>query len=321
MCSKTPKLKKPSFWARPNIEKILTVGLPVILAILIGFSTNETVNKHTVNAIVLWFVTGILFVGLIILLFVCWHYQKKTKQEEEKSAEIEKEKELQKSNSINERYMLVGTFLGDYISSNIYNIKKFDINTSNYVKDGDKIWINFDKINRFRAQWNTICRDLCDLVNIIKEKGDQFGVNIILMCNKDGENGYYMPAHFYTYQANSRASIQNKIKTDDHLNTLKEENQYFYKTLFDNNFSRPVVLARRIDIEEHFKRNDRDQNQYIALPIKYYDKTFAILQVIAYKDSIICDGDRAEDDIMDLINNYFSIYERFALLSFILGLV
>lgn len=292
-------------------EKVYTLLFSILVPIINSFAVSKYDDK--IYNVIFWFIYGIMIAVYIVIIILCNYFQKQAKKEKEARA-----------SELNEKYIDIGRFLSDYISSNIYNVKALDVSKKNLKllpeKDNDSCaaWVEFNKIGRFRSQWDTVCRDLCNLVKTLSEKGSRFGVNIIIRTIKNNEKCYYMPSHAYTFQPSSKSSLQDNV-----IPATKISSDRYYKKLFEENIKREQILPNNTEINKSFSydgKPENSRNQYIALPIRYYDHLVGIVQIVAYKDSLICEGKDAGEKLRDIVDNYFRIYEKFITLSFILGL-
>ncbi|MBD5585401.1 MAG: hypothetical protein HDQ88_09985 [Clostridia bacterium] len=300
------------FLAKPNIEKSISIIFPIILAIIIGFATNSSVLQDVVCAIILWFIAGIVLAIFIILLFVCWHYQK-----------VQNNNDDYKAREINEHFGDLGSRLNKYISSYLYD--NYPLIGLGKGELGKECFIEYSKLNSFKHIWQNICEDIKTLIKVLKFSKDEnnFGVNIIARLKKEDEIGYFMPVFDYTERVDSRSCLTSEFQKEKELKTPYEARKSpYYLKFFADSRIRAEILKTKKEFEDNFKdyNGNYNYNQIISIPIIYKNTTVAVIQLIGYEKSEILDPKKDKSELLREINNYFFIYEKLALLTLILGL-
>ncbi len=150
-----------------------------------------------------------------------------------------------------------------------------------------------------------ICVYLFGFIKKIATKGNKFSVSIIFKRVENGEAGYYMA---------SRVSADRHIPRVFHnFITRDEASDYYYKELLENPNATSSVLATKQEIINNFANADQHYSQYIGVPICCAgNKKIALLQIIAYDDSVIFSS---KDDLKKLTNDYFLPFSNLVLLS------
>ena len=292
------------FFGNLNTEKIFSFVLPILIAVVTGFATNYTITQNVVVAVVLWFVTGILAAVFILLMLLCWHFQK-----------VEKEKSENRAKNASEHFMDLGTRLNKYISSYMYN-SSYDLNGLGKGQLNVECFIAFNEMDKFKHMWQNVCEDLTKMIKSLRFRGSNFGVNIIARMQSKDDTIYFMPAFDYTARVDSRSHLTSAFKNEK---DVMVEDPYYLRFFRDSKI-KADILTNEKNFKANFKKFNSNYKQLISIPIIYKTSTVAVLQLIGYDDSYILNPDIEKCELLKQVNNYFFVYEKLALLTLILGL-
>ena len=124
------------------------------------------------------------------------------------------------------------------------------------------------------------------------------------MKKVENEENYYNMISRISYDGHCPASY----------NVFRKESEiasYYYVGLFKKSITKPSILATKEAIEGAFC--DTDGVNYVAIPIACTgNKMIALLQIVAYEDSIIA---KDRDEIEKIAGNYLSSYTNLVLLT------
>lgn len=163
------------------------------------------------------------------------------------------------------------------------------------------------------TDWSMVkerCDDVCkctyEFTRKIATRGDKFSVSIFLKKVENEENYYNMISRI-SYDGHCPASY----------NVFRKESEiasYYYVGLFKKSITKPSILATKEAIEGAFCDTDGvNYSQYVAIPIACTgNKMIALLQIVAYEDSIIA---KDRDEIEKIAGNYLSSYTNLVLLT------
>ncbi len=167
----------------------------------------------------------------------------------------------------------------------------------------DEIKENKDHTDIHDWQWmqakgDEICSALHNFVKCVAEKGEKFSVSMMFRIAKNEQQGFTMMSRDGDEASHRPTSYRTFVEEEQAEGT-------YYKTIFDENPTRPQVLMNKREVEKHFKGvGSVKYSQFIAIPISCKGKTVGILQIAAYSGSTVA---RTKKEIMRLCDNYFSI--------------
>ncbi len=162
-----------------------------------------------------------------------------------------------------------------------------------------------------QSKADVICSNIFKYIKATAEKGKYYAVSIMFMERTIGEDSqiikkYQMVGRFTNYKKSSPKTLR-KFVSDE------EANGSYYHRIFNNARRSPYILENKAKIKEAFKDyKELDYSQYIGIPIFCKDRIVAILQIVAYNDSIIAKNIK---DIQLLCDNYLTLYANLFLLS------
>ncbi len=140
-----------------------------------------------------------------------------------------------------------------------------------------------------------ICKTLFEYITKIAKKGKLFSVSIIFKTNKNSKEGYIMPSRYNSDRHTPR--IYRNFESKE-----KYEN-YCFHALFENTSTNYKIYMNKEELEQHFENYKPDYSQYIGIPICCTGgKKIALIQVVAYKDSVISDS---QESLESLITELF----------------
>lgn len=140
-----------------------------------------------------------------------------------------------------------------------------------------------------------ICNTLFEYIKKISKKGKLFSVSIIFKMNKDSKEGYIMPSR-YTSDKHKPKIYRNFEQKDKYEN-------YCFHVLFENDSTNYKICMNKEELKQNFENYKPDYSQYVGIPICCTGgKKIALIQVVAYKDSIISDS---KESLESLITELF----------------
>ncbi len=140
-----------------------------------------------------------------------------------------------------------------------------------------------------------ICKTLFEYILNISKNGKIFSVSIIFKMNKNSKEGYIMPSRYNSDKHTPK--IYRNFESKD-----KYENYCFHE-LFANTSTNYKICMNKEEIKQNFENYKPDYSQYIGIPICCTGgKKIALIQVVAYKDSVISDS---RESLESLITELF----------------
>lgn len=276
------KLKK--ILLNSYVESAIISILPLIYGILLplAFANGWDARNET-----------LFFISLILIVMHIGTIIAYAKAKSKNSDNITKAAEEQLK-SITELHKETDKFIHD-ISISLYET----ISSKN--KHSDVVNWEFLQFNG-----DTICKAAHKVVKNIAVQGSDFSVSVMFRQKKNGANGFTMIARTSDENSHNPASYHNFIPED-------QTKGMYYRKIFDQSPTSPQILHDRRAIEENFKEPDSKRySQYIVLPILCKDKAVALLQVVAYNNSKIAEGEEA---LRKLCDDYLSLYANLLLLT------
>ena len=162
-----------------------------------------------------------------------------------------------------------------------------------------------------QSKADVICNIVFKYIKSIAEKGRYYAVSVMFMEKTIDQNNnvsklYQMVGRCTNYKKSSPKTLRKFVSED-------EANGSYYHKIFNSTKRTPYILENKAKIKGAFKDyKDLDYSQYIGIPIFCKDKIVAILQIVAYNDSIIA---KSIKDIQLLCDNYLTLYANLFLLS------
>lgn len=170
-------------------------------------------------------------------------------------------------------------------------------------------------IHFLQERADRICDAVFRYIISTAKSGQFFAVSIMFMEKRvirsaDGTESirkyYQMIGRKSNYSISSPKSLRNFI-------TEEEAKDYYYKKIFDESKHSYRILPKKKDIDREFKNSkDLDYSQYVGIPIFCKDRIIAILQIVAYDNSVIS---REKKELRSICDNYLTTFANLFLLS------
>ena len=243
--------------------------------------------------LLLFFAILLSIIHIIEIVYYCIHDYKN--EERLKPIKVYQKKLAAAEELFNDTETIVANN-ADFLYDLVHNIKNHS-----EVKD----------LYFLQSKADVICNNVFKYIKATAEKGKYYAVSIMFMERTTGEDGsiakkYQMVGRFTNYKKSSPKTLRKFVSED-------EANGSYYHTIFNSTRRIPYILENKAKIKEVFKDyKELDYSQYIGIPIFCKDKIVAVLQIVAYNDSVIA---KSKKDIQLLCDNDLTLYANLFLLS------
>ena len=262
--------------------------IPIIYTILYAiFSINTELQ------ILLYFAISLSIIHIVEIVYFCIHDNKY--EEKIKPIKVYQKKLAAAEELYNDTENLIANN-ADYLYDMVHN-----------KKDHSEV----EDIYFLQSKADVICNNVFKYIKATAEKGKYYAVSVMFMeRSKDKDNHtvkkYQMVGRFTNYKKSSPRTLRKFVSEE-------EASGSYYHKIFNSSRRSPYILENKTKIKAVFKDyQELDYSQYIGIPIFCKDKIVAILQIVAYNDSIIAKNLK---DIQLLCDNYLSLYANMFLLS------